>query len=178
VFDDSPKSYTSPDDATTPRRENEIGTLTHSSLSSENASSVSSKAQVTPPNVLSKYLVQYVLASQEKNKASETRVTGLRVLTNAEGIAILKEKEEKKQKEKEKQKQDWLEKRNQREELAKRKADKRYQTPQQRKLLDPKRDLLLQFYQMPILLRPVLTKLVDKKETCYCFCCYQGREIW
>ena len=125
MFDDSPKSYTSPDDATTPRRENEIGTLTHSSLSSENASSVSSKAQVTPPNVLSKYLVQYVLASQEKNKASETRVTGLRVLTNAEGIAILKEKEEKKQKEKEKQKQDWLEKRNQREELAKRKADER-----------------------------------------------------
>jgi len=30
-----------------------------SSLSSENASSVSSKVQVTPPNVLSKYLVQY-----------------------------------------------------------------------------------------------------------------------
>jgi len=43
----------------------------------ENASSVSSKVQVTSPNVLSKYLVQYVPASQVKKKASETRVTGL-----------------------------------------------------------------------------------------------------
>jgi len=121
-------NVTSPDDAVTPRRENEIGSLTPNSLSSENASSVSSKARVTPPNVLSKYLVQYVPASQEKKKASETRVTGLRVLTSAEGIAILKEKEEKKQKEKEekeKRKQDRLEKRKQKEELAKRKADER-----------------------------------------------------
>jgi len=107
VFDNFPSSETeteectsnviSPDDATTPRRENEIGSLTPSSLSSSN---VSSKAQVTPPNVLSKYLVQYIPAPREK-KTSETRVTGLRVLTSAEGITILKEKEEKKQKEKE-----------------------------------------------------------------------------
>jgi len=43
-----------------------------------------------------------VPAFQEKNKASETRVTGLRVLTNAKAITILKGKEEKKQDEKEK----------------------------------------------------------------------------
>ena len=49
---------------------------------------------------MSKYIVQYVSAPQEKKKASETRVTGLQVLTRAEGIAILKEKEEKKQNEK------------------------------------------------------------------------------
>ena len=106
MFDNFPNSETeteecisnvsSPDNVTTPRWENEIGSLTPSSLSSENASSISSKAQVTPPNVLSKYLVQYVPVSQEKKKAS---VTGLRVLISAERIAILKEKEEKKQKE-------------------------------------------------------------------------------
>ena len=60
-----------------PRQENEIGSLTPSSLSSQNAISVSSKAQVIPPNVLFKYLFQYVPVSQEKKKASETRVTGL-----------------------------------------------------------------------------------------------------
>jgi len=41
--------------------------------------------------------------------------------------------------------------------------ERRNQTPKQRKLLDPKRDLLLQFYKMPILLRPVEIKLVDGK---------------
>ena len=42
---------------------------------------------------MSKYLVWHL---KKRQKASETRVTGLQVLTSAEGIAILKEKEEKK----------------------------------------------------------------------------------
>ena len=46
--------------------------------------------------MISKYLVQYVPVVSEKKKASETRITGSRVLTSAEGIAILREKEEKK----------------------------------------------------------------------------------
>ena len=36
-----------------------------------------------------------------EKKSAETRVTGSRILTSAEGLAILREKEEKKQKEKE-----------------------------------------------------------------------------
>jgi len=47
-------------------------------------------------NVISKYLVQYVSAATQKDKSSSTRVTGSRVVTNAEGLTILREKEEKK----------------------------------------------------------------------------------
>ena len=36
----------------------------------------------------------------EKKKAAETKVTGSHVLTSAEGIALLRKKEEKKKKEK------------------------------------------------------------------------------
>ena len=50
--------------------------------------------------MISKYLVQYVPVVSEK-KAGETRITGSRVLTSTEGIAILREKEEKKKREKE-----------------------------------------------------------------------------
>ena len=73
-----------------------------SSTSSAPSTSVSTLNTGTQcVNVLSKYLVQYVPAATQKDKSSSTRVTGSRVLTSAEGLAILKEKEEKKQKEKE-----------------------------------------------------------------------------
>ena len=62
---------------------------------------VSGTKVTKPPNTMSKYLGQYVPKPPEKKKASQTRVTGLQVLTSAEGIAILNYKEEKKQKEKE-----------------------------------------------------------------------------
>ena len=77
-------------------------------------------------NAISKYLIQYVPVAPEKKKSSTTRVTGSRVLTSAEGLAILREKEEKKQKEKEdkeKRKQERLSKRKQKEDLAKKKAN-------------------------------------------------------
>jgi len=48
--------------------------------------------RLTPQaNLISKYLVQYI----PTHAAAETRVTGLRVLTTLEGIAMLNEKEEK-----------------------------------------------------------------------------------
>ena len=55
--------------------------------------------------MISKYLVQYVPVVQEKKKATETRITGSRVLTSAEGIAILREREEKSGKKKRKKKE-------------------------------------------------------------------------
>ena len=51
--------------------------------------------------MISKYLIQYVPAVAEKKKTASTRVTGLRVLTSADGLAILREKDEKKKQEKE-----------------------------------------------------------------------------
>ena len=57
-------------------------------------SSVSSSTPISP-NMISKYLVQYIPPPLERIKASETRATGSCVLTSAEGIAILREKDEK-----------------------------------------------------------------------------------
>ena len=73
--------------------------------------------------MISKYLVQYIPASPEKKKAAETRVTGLRVLTSAEGKVILQEKDEKKKKEKERKKQERLNKKKEKDDLAKKKAE-------------------------------------------------------
>ena len=87
----------------------------------------SSKSSSTPisPNMISKYLVQYIPAPLEKKKAAETRVTGLRVLTSAEGITILQEKDEKKKKEKERKKQERLNKKKEKDDLAKKKAEEK-----------------------------------------------------
>ena len=88
------------------------------------SSSTTSTFQQT--NAISKYLVQYIPVVPKKKKSSTTRVTGSRVLTSAEGLAILRENEEKKQKEKEekeKRKQERLSKRKQKEDLAKKKAN-------------------------------------------------------
>ena len=48
-----------------------------------------------PANHISKYLVQYVPATPTQSKCRARRVTGERVLTSAEALAILKDKEEK-----------------------------------------------------------------------------------
>ena len=62
----------------------------NSSLSSI-CTPTSAKSSSTPisPNMISKYLVQYIPALPERKKVAETRVTGSHVLTSAEGIAIL-----------------------------------------------------------------------------------------
>ena len=78
-------------------------------------------------NVISKYLIQYIPSVVEK-KSAETRVTGSHILISAEGLAILREKEEKKQKEKEdkeKRKLERLKKKKDKEELAKKKAEEK-----------------------------------------------------
>ena len=73
-------------------------------------------------SAISKYLVQYVAPPPPpKKNTANTRVTGSRVLTSAEGYAILREKEEKKKKEK---KQERIKKK-QKEELAKKKAEEK-----------------------------------------------------
>ena len=128
-IEDVTSIFTTSEEAITPRREKQIGNLTPRpiAISLDGGSNVSGKEQITPLNVMSKYLVQYVPAPQEKKKALETRATGLRVLTSSEGIAILKEKEERSQKkkeEKEKRKQERL-KRKKQEELAKKSRRKR-----------------------------------------------------
>ena len=58
-------------------------------------------------NMISKYPVQYIPVVQEKKKATETRISTevSRVLTSAECIAILREREEEKWKEKEEKKE-------------------------------------------------------------------------
>ena len=78
-------------------------------------------------NVISKYLVQYVFAATQKDKSSSTKVTESRVLTSAEGLAILKEKEEKKQKEKEEKdkRKERLDKQGNRTSWPRRKQNKR-----------------------------------------------------
>ena len=99
---------------------------TNSSLSSI-CTPTSSKSSSTPisPNMISKYLFQYIPAPPERNKAD---VTGSRVLTSAEGIAILQEKHEKKKKEKEekeRKKQERLNKKKEKDDLAKKKAEEK-----------------------------------------------------
>ena len=80
----------------------------NSSLSSicTPTSSVFSSTPISP-NMISKYLVQYIPAPPERKKAAETRVTGSRVLTSAEGIAILiKKRRRKKRKKRERSRKD------------------------------------------------------------------------
>lgn len=75
-------------------------------------------------------------ATPKSRKTDAQRVTGARVLTSAQGLAILKEKEEKKKKEaeeKEKRKQERVDKKKQREELAKKKAEERAKKAQEKK---------------------------------------------
>ena len=85
-----------------------ISTSPHATVHGNNSTplsnnSTSSSACTSPTsNVISKYLVQYIPPIVEKKKAAEMRITGSRVLTSAEGLALLREKEEKKKKEKEK----------------------------------------------------------------------------
>ena len=69
-------------------------------ISLTSSSTPLSTCKSSSSNVISKYLIQYIPSVVEK-KSAETRVTGSRILTGAEGLAILREKEEKKQKEKE-----------------------------------------------------------------------------
>ena len=71
-------------------------------------------------NMISKYLIQYVPATVEKKKTASTRVTGLRVLTSAKGLAILTEKEEGKRKTKEREV--TVDKRREKQELAKKES--------------------------------------------------------
>ena len=78
-------------------------------------------------NMISKYLVQYVPVVAKKKKAGETRITGLCVLTNAERISILREKEEKKKEkeEKEKRNQERLNKKKEKDDLVKMKKQRK-----------------------------------------------------
>ena len=97
-----------------------------SSTSSAPSTSVSTLDTGTQcVNVISKYLVQYVPAATQKDKSSSTRVTGSQVLTSAEGVEILRGKEEKKQKKKDKRKKERLDKWREKDKLAKRKRGSR-----------------------------------------------------
>ena len=96
-------------------------------ISLTSSSTPLSTCKSSSSNVISKYLIQYIPSVVEK-KSAETRVTGSRILTSAEGLAILREKEEKKQKEKEdkeKRKLERLKKKKDKEELAKKKAEEK-----------------------------------------------------
>ena len=53
-------------------------------------------------DMISKYLVQYVPPTPKSRKTDAQRVTGARVLTRAQGLAILKEKERRRMKQKKK----------------------------------------------------------------------------
>ena len=64
------------------------------SIGSTPGSGQSSSAEST--DVISKYLVQCVPATPRSRNQSVDRVTGSRVLTSSEGLAMLKEKEDKK----------------------------------------------------------------------------------
>ena len=87
--------------------------------------STSSSACTSPTsNVISKYLVQYIPPVVEKKEAAETRITGSRVLTSAEGLAMLRKEKEGKE-ETEKRKQERLKKKKEKDDLAKKKQKKR-----------------------------------------------------
>ena len=64
-------------------------------ISLTSSSTPLSTCKSSSSNVISKYLIQYILSVVEK-KSAETRVTGSQILTSAEGLAILREKEENK----------------------------------------------------------------------------------
>ena len=57
-----------------------------------------SKHKSLSPDIISKYLVQYVPVKPNTRSRTATRVSGSRVLTSAEGLLMLQEKEEKKKK--------------------------------------------------------------------------------
>ena len=58
-----------------------------------------SKHKSLSPDIISKYLVQYVPVKPNTRSRTATRVSGSRVLTSAEGLLMLQEKEEKKKNE-------------------------------------------------------------------------------
>ena len=64
-----------------------------------------SKHKSLSPDIISKYLVQYVPVKPNTQSQTATRVSGSRLLTSAEGLLMLQEKEEKKKKEVEKKKE-------------------------------------------------------------------------
>ena len=84
---------------------------------SENSTPGSSKSR--SPDIISKYLVQFVPVKQKSHQQSATRVTGSRVLTSAEGLTMLKEKEDQKKKEAEEKEKRKLERGGEEEVLAK-----------------------------------------------------------
>ena len=117
---------------TSPTNPAQVETPASSSKSvSSNSSTPTSSASgkfATNPDMISKYLVQYVPATPKSRRVNTKRVTGSRVLTSSEGIAILNEKEEKKKKElaeKEKRKEEREAKKRQKEELGKKKAEEK-----------------------------------------------------
>ena len=76
-------------------------------------------------DAISKYLAQYVPPPPVKKNTASTRVSGSRVLTSAEGYAILREKEDKKRKEKEEKdqrKQEREQKKREKQEASKEKG--------------------------------------------------------
>ncbi len=104
------------------------GSHTPTSPTGSTATSVSK-----PSHHISKYLVQYIPVTPNRTRDAK-RVAGERVLTSAEGLAKLKEKEDKKLKEaEEKRKQEEREsKRKQKEELARKKAEEKAKKAKQR----------------------------------------------
>lgn len=96
------------------------------------------------PDLISKYLVQYVPVASKSGKQAANRVTGSRVLTSAEGLAILKEKEDKKKKEaeeKEKRRQEKEDRKKEKEALVKKKAEERVKKAEEKKKAQAERAL-------------------------------------
>ena len=99
-----------------------------SSTSSVSCTVTSSVSSASVTDAISKYLVQYVSPPPAKKSTISTRVIGTRVLTSAEGLAILREKEDKKKKEieeKERKKRERLERKKEKEELAKKRGEEK-----------------------------------------------------
>lgn len=95
---------------------------------SSQSSNTKSKKTPLSSDMISKYLVQYVPETPKGRETGTKRVTGARVLTSAQGLSILKEREEKKKKEteeKEKRKQERIDRKKEKEELAKKKAEEK-----------------------------------------------------
>ena len=95
-----------------------------------------SKHKSLSPDIISKYLVQYVPVKPNTRSRTATRVSGSRVLTSAEGLLMLQEKEEKKKKEleeKERRKQQRDDKKKEKESLAKKKSEEKLRKVNERK---------------------------------------------
>ena len=81
-------------------------------------------------------MIQYVPATPTSRRQATNRVSGLRVLTSSEGLAILKEKEDKKKQEleeKKRRKEEREQKKKEKEELMKKKAENKNKTTKKRK---------------------------------------------